>query len=219
MNLDRLKGSGMLIAGFESFLSAWFAPASPRTPPPPWPEEALEILSQLPPEVREFHEVLYRWPQAGLSVLDPRDPEHCSHHLEFPKWIHQDEENGSYSPLVCENQYCFTVWVNLGTGTLFTDAHPTVEGQGNYHMSAPVDEYLVTFGLMELCYRSKNQPHPNAIPSVDWTAGTRIFAGRMYADYRVQFSHHESGQFGFSFYNDEPSPAGAPFEIIILRHP
>ena len=161
INLDRLKGSGLLVDQFDEFLRLWFNSYEPNEEPLIFEDgEANEVFERLPYEVKRFYEVVHRWPQAGInSGFKAQD------YLTFPprywrKSLHHDAEvfkdyahlaighEGHWDMVIgLSNDHCGKLLTNYGNPVLRSDITPP---QDWHQFRTSPEEFLVAFAFLEM---------------------------------------------------------------------
>ena len=169
-----------------------------------WPKAALEIFGELPPEVREFYDVVVKWPTSKIVVDNNQD---C---LVFPPerravWNSIERKFEIPDPnlisLVVENQGVWSVWTSTSPsekGKLFTDADPSFE-PCDFPMKTSLEVFLVTFGLHELIMNGESCEVEDKFQEA-----TLIFSGGYNADHKMDFHYHPEGYLWFSCYDSKP---------------
>ncbi len=160
-NLDRLKGSGLLVDQFDEFLGMWFEDYEPNEEPLVFEdEEGNEVFQKLPYEVRRFYEVVHRWPQAGINGRFK-----AQDYLMFPPtyWRktqhHNAEAHKDYAHLALEHEGNWYMIIglsgehrgklltNYGTPFLRQDIAPPQEW---YPFHTSPEEFLIAFAFLEM---------------------------------------------------------------------
>lgn len=206
-NLDRLKGTDLLIDGFDQFLKLWLGVA-PREEPLPWSGEEKELFDSLPWQVRRFYEVVHRWPTSKIVEKNNQDA------LMFPPGyqMNWNPDTRAYDvpdpkriELVSENQGNWVVWLSRESkteGRLCTDFDRNFE-EGVFPMEVPIDEFLVTFGFHELVINGGFYEEYD--PEL-YSESQTIFSGCYHADVPIRVLYHPSRLVWLVYGEDE-----APF--------
>lgn len=206
-NLDRLKGTDLLIDGFDQFLKSWLGD-EPREEPLPWSGAEREPFDSLPWQVQRFYQVVQRWPSSKIVEENNQDSLMFPPRYQAP-WNPRTRSNeapdSSRIELVMENQGNWVVWLSREPereGRLCTDFDRDFE-EGVFPMEVPPDEFLVTFGFHELVINADSY---ETLPSKLYQESQTIFRGRYHADLPIQVRYHSSGFLWLVYDGDE-----APF--------
>ena len=203
IDLESLKNTKSLVSGFDQLLASWLE-CEPESNVPEWPDSALEIFGKLPAVVREFYDVINRWPSSQILVDNNQDSLVCPpsrRTIWNPLEKSFEIPNADLVSLVSENQGVWNVWTSTGAnehGALFTDADPDFE-PCHYPMKTSLEVFLVTFGLHELVMNGMQCEDAGKFKESD-----AIFFGRYHADHEMVFHYHPDGLLWFSCYDTEP---------------
>lgn len=221
INLDRLKGTDLLIQGFDEFLNAWIAPQSRRNPEP----VVFPILEDLPPQFSRFFELEKKWPEAGLQregtgrslVCPPRklnEDEPYDPGGRFPWLFGTNEEirqvDRETNILIITNESQNTsIWVSteeLTVGRIYANFLPGIGDYGVFTVDEPADEFLVAFGFQQL---ASQYFLSGAMPNEEFKKAQVIYSGNyLNEEFRVHF--HQAGYLWFispSFYLCAENPS------------
>lgn len=206
-NLDRLKGTGLLIQGFDEFLAGWLG-VEPNRERIDWDDSAWFNAKQLPQPARLYFDLVKKWPTAKLGKVEFKDEA-----LEFPPlprsiWSHVDGVYVTPDPdilkLMCGHRNAVEIWFDNAEDkqqVLHVDHEVYVEEPAVTELNVDLDEFLVTFGLNCLIVNSKYCDYRKQRL---FREATPIFTGRYLLDEPRHVLYHPEGflWFGWGAYDE-----------------
>lgn len=203
INLDRLKGTGLLMQGFDEFMANWMAGEEPNPETINWDSPEWKYAKQLPPEIRLFYEVVHKWPTARMKQIDSK-----KEFLEFPpKPRNMWEPDKREISLIAGRKDRWEIWystknpageITLSYSNLgrVTKANPLEQA-----MEVPIEELLITFGLNALI---ANSHYFDCRRQNFFAEAALLFNGRYHMDSPRHVLFHSDGYlwFGWGAYDE-----------------
>lgn len=204
MNLDRLKNTEYLVPGFDSFLAKWLSGSTPSDVKIDWSEEQWQCAERLPNSVREFYEVVYKWPDANIHlpespaknrlIVPPAKRERGPYSVEY------DYLNENSIALANDNDRRWEVWYSLNDHDKYQlYSLPKAVRATPFPMDSRIDEFLIALGFSQLVTNLPANKDPQSGP---FDRAELIYTGRYFADYLLEVYHHESGYLWLGFENE-----------------
>ncbi len=181
--LERFKGSGLLVEGFESFLREWYGgDEEGNQRPVEWSGTAAEAAGHLPGEVLRFYEVAGRRP--GSMVLKNR------HEVKFvqpPGFLVGPDGSIDRRWIPILRDDAATLLIRSTDGSLHREKHAS---GSRVEVAVPPAEVLVSHGLVELIFREKRVSSGEA----HLEEASLIYTGKYMGDEDSVFVYyHEDG--------------------------
>ena len=195
IDLDQLKGTTRLIAGFDRFLGDWLQ-VEPSSAAINWDADEWEFARDLPPHVREFYDVVQRWPGSKIVVDNNQD------HLHFPpqpkrEWNRAERAFTAPDPhlitIASENQDNWQIWFSNPEADrfdLYINADLDMQTFDALPMTTPIEEFLVTIGMHELIVNGEHVVDPD---TTVMTESRQVFTGHYAADSPLRVMWHPDG--------------------------
>lgn len=217
MNLDHLKGTGLLVRGFEEFVAKWTGHEDSFSQPVPYEGEAATIWELLPDQVRQFYALVNRIPESNICGNRNQDsfisPPRYQKKWSNPDWI----IDRRFATLAIENQGNWEVVLALDgpdAGKLFCDRDKNGKYPGEWQpMDTPVEEFLVTLGFHELVMTgaSLRVSHDSVLEDA-----AVIFHGHYASDEPINSIFHADGHLWLA--DEKNRPFRASSKRTLTRH-